>query len=115
MDLPPPLRPKAGTGEDVQRERTLKEAREAFERAYIAAELQAHEGNVSRIAKSLKHVATNARLANPAEWPLLEAEVLEGVLSGTRPGGMIGSRLRNIWHSDLRGPAVASNQGWGRQ
>jgi two-component system, NtrC family, nitrogen regulation response regulator NtrX len=52
-DLPPPLRPKADTAEDVQRDRTLKEAREAFERAFIVAELQAHEGNVTRTADTL--------------------------------------------------------------
>src|SRR5262245_52326381 len=52
-DLPPPLRPKGGTAEDVQRERTLKEAREAFERAYIVAELRAHDGNVTRTADTL--------------------------------------------------------------
>ena len=52
-DLPPPLRPKEGPAEDVQRERTLKDAREAFERAYIAAELRAHDGNVTRTADTL--------------------------------------------------------------
>ncbi len=52
-DLPPPLRPKEGLAEDVQRERTLKDAREAFERAYIAAELRAHDGNVTRTADTL--------------------------------------------------------------
>ena len=55
-DLPPPLRPKdvMGVGpEDSARERTLKEAREAFERAYILAELRAHEGNVARTAEKL--------------------------------------------------------------
>jgi two-component system nitrogen regulation response regulator NtrX len=55
-DLPPPLRPKdvipVGP-EDSARERTLKEAREAFERAYILAELRAHEGNVARTADKL--------------------------------------------------------------
>ncbi|HUG36837.1 MAG TPA: sigma-54 dependent transcriptional regulator, partial [Candidatus Limnocylindrales bacterium] len=55
-DLPPPLRPKdvmAVGPEDNARERTLKEAREAFERAYILAELRAHEGNVARTAEKL--------------------------------------------------------------
>ena len=54
-DLPPPLRPKeAPTGADeVQREKTLKEARDAFERAFILAELRAHEGNVTRTAEKL--------------------------------------------------------------
>jgi two-component system, NtrC family, nitrogen regulation response regulator NtrX len=52
-DLPPPLRPKEGPAEDVQRERTLKDAREAFERAYIVAELRAHDGNVTRTADTL--------------------------------------------------------------
>jgi two-component system nitrogen regulation response regulator NtrX len=54
-DLPPPLRPKeAPVGvEEVPRERTLREARDAFERAYILAELRAHEGNVTRTAEKL--------------------------------------------------------------
>ena len=54
-DLPPPLRPKeTPTGADeVQREKTLKEARDAFERAFILAELRAHEGNVTRTAEKL--------------------------------------------------------------
>ena len=52
-DLPPPLRAKEGPAEDVQRERTLKDAREAFERAYIVAELRAHDGNVTRTADTL--------------------------------------------------------------
>ena len=52
-DLPPPLRPKEGPAEDVHRERTLKDAREAFERAYIVAELRAHDGNVTRTADTL--------------------------------------------------------------
>ncbi|MBI2153461.1 MAG: sigma-54-dependent Fis family transcriptional regulator, partial [Candidatus Rokubacteria bacterium] len=39
-DLPPPVRPKAaGPAADPITEKTLKEAREAFERAYILAEL----------------------------------------------------------------------------
>ncbi|OGL20258.1 MAG: Fis family transcriptional regulator [Candidatus Rokubacteria bacterium RIFCSPLOWO2_12_FULL_71_19] len=51
-DLPPPLRPKETPvgAEEAQRERTLKEAREAFERAYVLAELRAHDGNVTRTA-----------------------------------------------------------------
>ena len=54
-DLPPPLRPKepAAGAEEIQREKTLKEARDAFERAYILAELRAHEGNVTRTAEKL--------------------------------------------------------------
>jgi two-component system nitrogen regulation response regulator NtrX len=54
-DLPPPLRAKEGAQgpEDVQKERTLKEAREAFERSYILAELRAHDGNVTRTAEKL--------------------------------------------------------------
>ena len=54
-DLPPPLRPKepAAGPEEAQRERTLKDARESFERAYILAELRAHEGNVTRTAEKL--------------------------------------------------------------
>ncbi|HEY5726494.1 MAG TPA: sigma 54-interacting transcriptional regulator, partial [Methylomirabilota bacterium] len=54
-DLPPPLRPKeAPSGADeVQREKTLREARDAFERAFILAELRAHDGNVTRTAEKL--------------------------------------------------------------
>ena len=54
-DLPPPLRPKETPvgAEEAQRERTLKEAREAFERAYVLAELRAHDGNVTRTAEKL--------------------------------------------------------------
>ena len=37
----------------IQREKTLKEARDAFERAFILAELRAHEGNVTRTAEKL--------------------------------------------------------------
>jgi len=55
-DLPPPLRPKdtAGpAGAEVGRDKSLREARESFERAYILAELRAHEGNVTRTAERL--------------------------------------------------------------
>jgi two-component system nitrogen regulation response regulator NtrX len=53
--LPPPLRPRdpAAVALDTQREKTLKEAREAFERAYIQAELRAHEWNMTRTAEKL--------------------------------------------------------------
>ena len=53
--LPPPLRPRepAATAEDTQREKTLKEAREAFERVYILGELRAHEWNMTRTAEKL--------------------------------------------------------------
>jgi two-component system, NtrC family, nitrogen regulation response regulator NtrX len=53
--LPPPLRPRdpAATVEDTQHEKTLKEAREAFERAYILGELRAHDWNMTRTAEKL--------------------------------------------------------------
>jgi two-component system, NtrC family, nitrogen regulation response regulator NtrX len=53
--LPPPLRPRdpEATVEDTQREKTLKEAREAFERAYILSELRAHDWNMTRTAEKL--------------------------------------------------------------
>jgi two-component system nitrogen regulation response regulator NtrX len=53
--LPPPLRPRdaAATLEDNQREKTLKEAREAFERGYILGELRAHDWNMTRTADKL--------------------------------------------------------------
>jgi two-component system nitrogen regulation response regulator NtrX len=53
--LPAPLRPRdpGGAGEDTLQEKTLKEAREAFERAYIVAELRAHDWNMTRTAEKL--------------------------------------------------------------
>jgi two-component system nitrogen regulation response regulator NtrX len=54
-DLPPPLRTReeGETGEGPQRDRKLKDAREAFERAYILSELRAHEWNMTRTAEKL--------------------------------------------------------------
>jgi len=54
-DLPPPLRPREATAgaEDAQRDKTLKEAREAFERAFIVAELRAQDWNMTRTADRL--------------------------------------------------------------
>ena len=54
-NLPPPLRPKEAPAgaEEGRREKTLKEAREAFERAYILAELRARDSNVTRTAEKL--------------------------------------------------------------
>ncbi len=54
-DLPPPLRPRdaPGTAEETQRERTLKEARETFERAFILSELRANDWNMTRTAEKL--------------------------------------------------------------
>jgi len=54
-DLPPPLRTReeAEAGEDPQRDRKLKDARDAFERAYILGELRAHEWNMTRTAEKL--------------------------------------------------------------
>ncbi|HEV8439797.1 MAG TPA: sigma-54 dependent transcriptional regulator [Methylomirabilota bacterium] len=53
--LPPPLRPRDAVTsvEDTQREKTLKEAREAFERAYILGELRARDWNMTRTAEKL--------------------------------------------------------------
>jgi two-component system nitrogen regulation response regulator NtrX len=50
-DVPAPLRPKEVAG--VARERTLREARDNFERAYILAELRANEWNMTRTAERL--------------------------------------------------------------
>jgi two-component system nitrogen regulation response regulator NtrX len=50
-DVPAPLRPKEMAGET--RERTLREARDNFERAYILAELRANEWNMTRTAERL--------------------------------------------------------------
>ncbi len=53
-DLPPPLRTReGGTVDETQKDKTLKEAREAFERAYILGELRAHEWNMTRTAERL--------------------------------------------------------------
>ena len=53
-DLPPPVRPKeAGLPQDQIKERTLKEAREAFEKAYILAELRAQDWNMTRTSERL--------------------------------------------------------------
>jgi len=51
-DLPAPLRPKdAASG--VEGPRSLKDARDAFERAYILAELRANDWNMTRTAERL--------------------------------------------------------------
>jgi two-component system nitrogen regulation response regulator NtrX len=53
-DLPSPIRPKdLALDADGARERTLKEAREAFERAYILGELRASDWNMTRAAEKL--------------------------------------------------------------
>ena len=53
--VPPPLRPRdaADAAEDSQKEKTLKEAREAFERAYILSELRQLEWNMTKTAQKL--------------------------------------------------------------
>src|SRR5262249_55586610 len=53
-DLPSPLRSKddAPAARET-RERTLREAREQFERAYIVAELRTHDWNMTRTAERL--------------------------------------------------------------
>jgi len=65
-----------------------------------------HEGNLGRFHRAMTHVEAGSRLGNPAEWPLLESQVVGNVVSNTRPGGMIGSRLRSILYSELPGPVV---------
>jgi two-component system nitrogen regulation response regulator NtrX len=52
-DLPAPLRPKEDAGPGEPREKSLKEARDQFERAYIIAELRAHDWNMTRTAERL--------------------------------------------------------------
>ncbi len=53
-DLPAPLRPRSDAPPPPEaRERTLKEARDNFERAYILAELRAHDWNMTRTAERL--------------------------------------------------------------
>ena len=53
-DLPPPLRPKdAAPLEETETNKTLKEARHAFERDYILAELRANDWHMTRAAARL--------------------------------------------------------------
>jgi two-component system nitrogen regulation response regulator NtrX len=53
-DLPAPLRPKEpGTAPSEARDRTLRDARDNFERAFILAELRANDWNVTRTAERL--------------------------------------------------------------
>ena len=53
-DLPAPLRPKeAAPPAGEARDRSLKDARDNFERAYILVELRANDGNVTRTAERL--------------------------------------------------------------
>ncbi len=52
-DLPAPLRPKDTAVGGEARARSLREARENFERAYILAELRANEWNMTRTAERL--------------------------------------------------------------
>src|SRR5262249_9969804 len=53
--VPPPLRPRdaAEAAEDTQKGKTLKEAREAFERAYILGELRQRDWNMTKTAQKL--------------------------------------------------------------
>jgi two-component system nitrogen regulation response regulator NtrX len=52
-DLPSPLRPKEAPPVGAEGQRSLKEARDGFERAYILAELRAHDWNMTRTAERL--------------------------------------------------------------
>ena len=50
-----PLRPKPEVGTSLEaREKSLKEARDNFERAYILAELRANDWNMTRTAERLR-------------------------------------------------------------
>ena len=54
-DLPPPLRPKeVAPLEETEEGRSLREARQAFEREYILAELRANDWHMTRTAESLR-------------------------------------------------------------
>src|SRR5207237_642097 len=53
IELPPLRTREGGTVDEAQKDKTLKEAREAFERAYILGELRAHEWNMTRTAERL--------------------------------------------------------------
>ncbi|MBI4012065.1 MAG: sigma-54-dependent Fis family transcriptional regulator [Candidatus Rokubacteria bacterium] len=52
-DLPPPLRPRAFVALDAGNPQSLREARDAFERAFILAELRANGWNITRTSKQL--------------------------------------------------------------
>jgi two-component system nitrogen regulation response regulator NtrX len=52
-DLPAPLRPKDAAPAVETRERSLREARDNFERAYILTELRANDWNMTRTAERL--------------------------------------------------------------
>ena len=53
-DLPVPLRSREDTAPPAEaREKSLREARDQFEKAYILAELRAHEWNMTRTAERL--------------------------------------------------------------
>ncbi|HEV8473007.1 MAG TPA: sigma-54 dependent transcriptional regulator [Methylomirabilota bacterium] len=52
-DLPSPLRPKEAPPVGAEGQRSLKEARDGFERAYILAELRTHDWNMTRTAERL--------------------------------------------------------------
>jgi two-component system, NtrC family, nitrogen regulation response regulator NtrX len=52
-DLPAPLRPEETVSGEESRERSLRDARDNFERAYILAELRANDWNVTRTADRL--------------------------------------------------------------
>jgi two-component system nitrogen regulation response regulator NtrX len=52
-DLPPPLRPRDVVPVGDGGARSLREAREVFERGYVLAELRANEWNITRTAKVL--------------------------------------------------------------
>src|SRR5512145_2509199 len=52
-DLPAPLRPEEAVAGEEGRERSLRDARDNFERAYILAELRANDWNVTRTADRL--------------------------------------------------------------
>ena len=52
-DLPPPLRPRDAEPIALAAARSLKEARDNFERAYILAELRVHDFNMTRTAERL--------------------------------------------------------------
>jgi two-component system nitrogen regulation response regulator NtrX len=52
-DLPAPLRPKGTATAPEGRERSLRDARDHFERAFIIAELRANDWNMTRTAERL--------------------------------------------------------------
>jgi two-component system nitrogen regulation response regulator NtrX len=79
-DIPPPLRPAGAVTVGTEAApQSLREAREAFEQAYILSELRANAGNVTRTARSLGIGRVNL-------WRKLKAYGIGPRKGGEEPG-----------------------------